>query len=82
MTNPTRTANIDFMSAPRITLAALHLETAQTMNELSECDLAIVGPRVQKLGYSFGVPGIDRPVSLKCWLDRGSRSERIYAVKL
>lgn len=71
----------DFASATRISLAALHLEMAQTMSELSECDLSVIGPRAQAAGYLFGVRGINRPVSLKCWIKRSEMGEKVYAVK-
>jgi len=71
----------DFASATRTALPALHLELSRTMAELSECDLAVVGPRALEAGYVLGVPGIDRPVSLKCWLARASRGERVYGVR-
>lgn len=71
----------DFVSAPRTALSAMHLELSRTMAELCECDLAVVGPRALAAGYALGVPGIDRPVSLKCWLARAARGERVYGVR-
>ena len=72
---------IDFASATRTSLPAMHLELSVTMAEMCECDLEVVGPRALAAGYVLGVPGITRPVSLKCWLSRAARGERVYGVR-
>ena len=47
----------DFVSATRTSLPALHLELSRTMAELSECDLAVVGPRALEAGYVLACKG-------------------------
>jgi hypothetical protein len=67
---------LDFGSAPRITVAALHLEVSRTMADLSEMTLKEIGTRALAAGYLLGHKG--KQVTLATFIKHGAQN--VYAV--
>ena len=67
-----------FRSGPRVSLGAVHIEVAQTMNELSEMTMLEIASRAAARGYLLGCG--ERQLTPATFARKASEGARVYMV--